>query len=68
VKEIDKLFMNVPIKDERAPSVCAPLPAPTFRACQAGVVEAVAIGFEAGHVKVHPVSNLQMRRQIWSQG
>jgi len=46
VKEIDKLFMNVPIKDERAAvSVQRHFQHTTFRACQAGVAEAVAVGF-----------------------
>ncbi len=44
VKEIDELFMGVPIKDERAAiSVQRHFQHTTFRACQAGVVEAVAI-------------------------
>src|SRR5438132_779402 len=46
VKEIDELFMGVPIKDERAAiSVQRHFQHTTFRACKAGVVEAVAIGF-----------------------
>src|SRR5712671_5863431 len=45
-----RMFMRVPIKDERAAvSVQRRFQHTTFRACQAGVVEAVAIGVEAGH-------------------